>query len=129
VLITGITPQLRTTDLESTIRFYVEKVGFTLDFRYSDFYAGLRAGDQLLHLKLADEKDPSIAYVQAGDHLHLYLNTNDVDAVATVLTSHGVRLLQPPTDTEWGTRELVFLDDQGHTIYVGQDTAGAASEK
>jgi catechol 2,3-dioxygenase-like lactoylglutathione lyase family enzyme len=126
MLISGITPQLRTTDLDSTIRFYVEKVGLTLEFRYSDFYAGLRAGDQSLHLKLVCDTDPSIAHVRAGDHLHLYLSTSDVDAVAARLTSHGVRLEQEPRDTEWGTRELVFLDDQGHTIYVGQDKAVAA---
>lgn len=59
VLISGITPQLRTTDLDATIRFYVEKVGLTLGFRYSDFYAGLRAGDQSLHLKLVCDTDPS----------------------------------------------------------------------
>ena len=122
MLISGITPQLRTRNLDSTIRFYVEKVGLTLDFRYEDFYAGLRAGDQVLHLKLVDDIDPSIAYVQAGDHLHVYLRTDDVEAVATRLTSHGVRLQQEPANTEWGTRELAFLDDQGHTIYVGQNT-------
>lgn len=128
MLISGITPQLRTTDLDATIRFYVEKVGLTLEFRYSDFYAGLRAGDQTLHLKLVCDTDPSIAYVQEGDHLHLYLGTNDVDAVAARLTAHGVPLQQAPKDTEWGTRELVFLDDQGHTIYVGQESAGAPPE-
>lgn len=26
-------------------------------------------------------------------------------------------------DTAWQTRELVSLDDQGHTIYVGQPTS------
>jgi catechol 2,3-dioxygenase-like lactoylglutathione lyase family enzyme len=120
VLISGVTPQLRTTDLDSTIHFYVDKVGLTLDFRHSDFYAGLRAGKQRLHLKLVDAPDPSIAYVQAEGHLHLYLQTGNVDAVAARLTSHGVPLQQPPTDTMWDTRELVFVDDQGHTIYVGQ---------
>jgi catechol 2,3-dioxygenase-like lactoylglutathione lyase family enzyme len=120
MLITGVTPQLRTTDLDSTIRFYVDKVGLTLDFRYSDFYAGLLAGDQSLHLKLADHPDPSIAYVEAEHHFHLYLHTDDVDEVAARLTTRGVPLQQAPRDTAWGTRELVFFDDQGHTIYVGQ---------
>ena len=120
MLISGITSQLRTQDLDSTIRFYTEKVGLTLDFRYSDFYAGLRAGDQFIHLKLVDDADPSIAYVRTGDHFHLYLNSSDVDALAMRLKSKGVRLHQEPRDTEWGTRELVFHDDQGHTIHVGQ---------
>ena len=123
MLISGITSQLRTQDLDSTIRLYTEKVGLALEFRHSDFYAGLRAGDQLLHLKLVDDVDPSIAYVRAGDHLHLYLSSSDVDTLAMRLRSNGVRLHQEPKDTKWGTREFVFHDDQGHTIYVGQSKA------
>ena len=55
--------QLRTMDLSESIRFYTTKVGLTLEFQYQDFYAGIRAGGQLFHLKLVDEKDPSIEFV------------------------------------------------------------------
>jgi catechol 2,3-dioxygenase-like lactoylglutathione lyase family enzyme len=60
MLISGVTPQLRTRDLDASIRFYTEKVGLTLEFRHSDFYAGIRAGDQVFHLKHVDSTDPSI---------------------------------------------------------------------
>ena len=30
-----------------------------------------------LHLKLVDEKDPSIEFVDKGEHFHLYLETDD----------------------------------------------------
>ena len=120
MLISAITPQLRTTDLDGSIRFYVEKVGLTLEFRYADFYAGLSAGSCRVHLKLSDEPDPSIAFVRAEQHFHLYLTVDDLDAMADRLRSHGVVLQREPCDTDWGTRELVFEDDQGHTIYAGQ---------
>lgn len=120
----ALAPQLRTTELDASIRFYVEKVGLTLEFRYSDFYAGLRAGQCGFHLKLSDEPDPSIPFVRDEQHFHLYLNVDDVDAMAERLRSHGVALHQEPSDTEWGTRELIFEDDQGHTIYVGQAKGG-----
>jgi hypothetical protein len=42
--VSGIIPQLRTTDLGASIRFYTTQLGFALDFQYEDFYAGLRAG-------------------------------------------------------------------------------------
>jgi hypothetical protein len=48
--------QLRTTDLAESIRFYIMKVGLTLEFQYKDFYAGIRAGSQLFHLKLVDKR-------------------------------------------------------------------------
>lgn len=65
--ISSVIAQLRTTDLASSIRFYTTKVGSTLEFQYQDFYAGIRAGGQLFHLKLVDKKDPSIEFVDKGN--------------------------------------------------------------
>lgn len=127
VHVTGITPQLRTRNLEASIRFYTERVGLELAFRHGDFYAGIRAGAHMFHLKLVDDPDPSIEFVSRGDHLHLYLATDDIDAFARHLRSTGVVLVREPSDTDWQTRELVFLDDQGHTIYAGQQVGASAA--
>jgi catechol 2,3-dioxygenase-like lactoylglutathione lyase family enzyme len=118
--ISGVIPQLRTTDLTASVGFYTTKVGLTLEFQYQDFYAGIRAGRQLFHLKLVDDKDPSIDFVQKGDHFHLYLETDDAVATAAALRGHGVPLVKDVHDTAWSTRELVIRDDQGHTIYFGE---------
>jgi catechol 2,3-dioxygenase-like lactoylglutathione lyase family enzyme len=112
--------QLRTTDLEESIRFYTTKVGFTLAFRYEDFYAGIRAGNQLFHLKLVDEKDPSIEFVDKGEHFHLYFETNDAVAAAEALKRNGVGLVKDVHTTAWGRKEFVIADDQGHTLYFGE---------
>ena len=113
-------PQLRTTDLAESIRFYITKVGLTLEFQYEDFYAAIRAGSQLFHLKLVDEKDPSIEFVDKGEHFHLYLETDDVSAAAAAMKGNGVRLVKDVHETAWGTREFVIKDDQGHTLYFGE---------
>ena len=113
--------QLRTTDLASSIDFYTTKLGLTLDFQYQDFYAGIRAGDQLFHLKLVDEKDPSIELVDEGGHFHLYLGTDDAAATAEALKRNGVHLVKDVHETAWGTREVVIKDDQGHTLYFGEN--------
>jgi catechol 2,3-dioxygenase-like lactoylglutathione lyase family enzyme len=42
--ISSITPQLRTTDMASSIHFYTEKLGFTVEFNYEGFYVGLNTG-------------------------------------------------------------------------------------
>lgn len=118
--ISGAIPQLRTTDLASSIRFYTGTIGLTLEFQYQDFYAGIRAGNQVFHLKLADEKDPSVEYVDHGDHFHLYFETDDAAASAHALKAAGVRLIKDVHETAWGTREFVIRDDQGHTLYFGE---------
>jgi catechol 2,3-dioxygenase-like lactoylglutathione lyase family enzyme len=118
--IKGIIPQLRTTDMASSVKFYTEKLGFSVEFNYEDFYVGIRAGDQTIHVKLVDEKDPSIPYVDDGGHLHLYLETEGVAALAEQLKAKGVPLVQDVHETEWNTREIVIHDDQGHTLYFGE---------
>lgn len=119
--ISGAIAQLRTTDLASSIRFYTTQVGLTLEFQYEDFYAGIRAGSQLIHLKLVDEKDPSIEFVEEGGHFHLYLTTDDAAATADALKRNGISLVKDVHETAWGTRELVIRDDQGHTLYFGEN--------
>lgn len=118
--IKAIAPQLRTTDMRSSISFYTEKLGFSVEFNFEDFYVGISAGDQSFHLKLVDEPDPSIPYVDDGGHLHLYFETDDVAAVANRLKDNGVLLVKDVHETAWQTREIVLNDDQGHTLYFGE---------
>ena len=118
--IKGVVPQLRTTNLDGSIRFYTTRLGGSLEFRYEDFYAGIRIGSQVVHLKLVDEPDPSIAFVREGEHFDLYLETEDVAAAAEALQRNGVRLARGVQETAWGTREFVIEDDQGHTLYFGE---------
>jgi predicted enzyme related to lactoylglutathione lyase len=118
--ISSVIAQLRTTDLNESIRFYTEKVGLTLDFKYEDFYAGIRAGTQIFHLKLVDVKDPSIKFVDDGEHFHLYFGTDDIAALAETLKSRGIALMKDVHETPWGTREFTLKDNQGHTLYFGE---------
>ena len=46
-----MSPQLLVTDLDNSITFYSEKLGFELEFRYEDFYAGIIKDGFSLHLK------------------------------------------------------------------------------
>jgi catechol 2,3-dioxygenase-like lactoylglutathione lyase family enzyme len=118
--IARVIPQLRTTDLSSSIAFYTGILGFSLEFQYGDFYAGVRSGPYELHLKLVDTADPSIAFVDREEHFHLYFQTPDVASVAAELERKGVRLERGVHTTDWGTRECVVKDDQGHTLYFGE---------
>jgi catechol 2,3-dioxygenase-like lactoylglutathione lyase family enzyme len=120
IQIAHVIPQLRTTNLPGAIEFYTATLGFTLEFQYEDFYAGLRSGNNVVHLKAIDTPDPSIAFVDLGDHFHLYFQTADVSAVADELKRKGVPFVEDVHDTAWATRECVIRDNDGHTLYIGQ---------
>ncbi|MBP3963166.1 VOC family protein [Paenibacillus lignilyticus] len=118
--ISGVIPQLRTMNLESSIQFYTTQLGLELAFRYEDFYAGIRAGNQIFHLKFVCEQDPSIPYTRDGDHFTIYLQTEDAAALAEELKARGVMLTKDVHETDWSTKEFIIEDDQGHTIYFGE---------
>lgn len=118
--IVRVVPQLRTTNLEESIAFYTAKLGLELEFRFEGFYAGIRAGNQVFHLKQVCERDPSIEYVEHEGHFHLYLQTDDVLRAADLLKAMGVALMRDVHETEWSTREFVIKDSQGHIIYFGE---------
>ena len=74
----------------------------------------------MIHLRLIDAPDPSIAFVDREEHFHLYLQTSDIGAVAEELKRKGVPLLRDVDETAWRTRECVIRDADGHTLYFGQ---------
>jgi len=121
--ITAVIPQLRTTNMASSVGFYTEKLGFTVAFNYQDFYVGLKVGGYLVHLKHVDKKDPSIPYVDEGGHLHLYIEIERIDEFVEQLKGRGVPLVKDLHETAWNTREFVIYDDQGHTLYFGEQLA------
>lgn len=118
--IARIAAQLRSTDLDASIRFYVDTLGMALAFRFEDFYAGIDAGGQVFHLKRVDTPDPSIAEVRKGGHFHLYFETDDIAGLAARFERRGVHFVENMHETAWRTREFVIEDDQGHTLYFGQ---------
>ena len=112
--------QLRTTDLAESIRFYTTKVGLTSSSSTRTFTQVFGRVINSFTQKLVDEKSPSIEFVDKGEHFHLYLETDDVEAAAETLKKNGVRLVKNVHETARGSREFVIKDDQGHTLYFGQ---------
>jgi catechol 2,3-dioxygenase-like lactoylglutathione lyase family enzyme len=120
--VSAIATQIRTTNLNESIDFYVAGLGFELDFRFEDFYAGIRVAEgQIFHLKLVDEQDPSIDFVRTGGHLHLFLSSDDIEADAERCRRNGVKFHQAIAQTPWGTKEFYVFDNQGHMLCFAQD--------
>ena len=51
--ITGIAPQFLVDDLDRAVTYYVDRLGFELDFLYESFYASVRRDGFAIHLKQA----------------------------------------------------------------------------
>lgn len=40
--------------------------------------------------------------------------------MASAMKKNGVPLIKEVHETDWGTREFVIKDDQGHKLYFGE---------
>jgi catechol 2,3-dioxygenase-like lactoylglutathione lyase family enzyme len=107
---------LRVCDLEASVRFYTEMLGFRLEWQPDPENAYLTSGtDNLaLHSVASLPGEPG-----ALDHLGLLVDRpEDVDAWASYLTARGVLLEKPPRTHRDGARSFYFPDPDGNVIQL-----------
>lgn len=99
---------LSTNDLDKSIRFYTETLGFPLKFRDGNHFAALDGGT--ITLALATELDhPIHGQVVVG------VKTDDVDAAAAAIDEHGGGIAKGPYDDAHERRAVVY-DNEGNGL-------------
>lgn len=68
----------------------------------------------------------AVADRETGSRFQLTIWVDDADAVGAELATHGVELLNGPTDREWGVRTASFTDPDGHIWEIAQKLRLAA---
>ena len=107
-----MSPQLRVADLGAAIEFYTQKLGFTLDFRYEDFYAGIVRDSHSIHLKCGD---PSASGGKSRDDLDIAFSVDNIESLYKELQSKAIDIVQPLRDMPYG-REFYIADLDGNRI-------------
>lgn len=107
----GVTPLLRVEDLDVSIAYYVERLGFHLQWRANPVASVARDRTALM-LSEGDQGKPGT---------WLWISTSDVDALYEELAARGATLRFPPTNYPWGSRECQVSDPDGHVIRFGAD--------
>ena len=106
-----ITPILRVANLEASLAYYTEVLGFTRDWG-DDLFASVSRDDA--HLMLSE-----------GDQGHagtwVWMAVSDADALLAELEPRGAIVRHPPTNYPWGSRELHVSDPDGHVLRFASD--------
>ena len=116
-------PSFTVSDLDRSIRFYTDVLGFTAGERFTDDSGALRgvmlkAGACSLGLSQDDWAKGRDR--QRGVAVRIWCTTTqDVDALAARIKAGGGNLTAEPTDEPWGGRSLSVDDPDGFhlTIY------------
>ncbi|MFY0638226.1 VOC family protein [Maricaulis maris] len=116
--VTRSTYVLAVNDLESTARWWVEKLGFEHWLR-ADGWAFLRRDNCYLRIgHCVDAIPPS----RLGDHqFFAYVELEDVRAFHDEIKGPGVDIIHRLTDQPWGMREFGVQTPDGHRILFAQN--------
>jgi catechol 2,3-dioxygenase-like lactoylglutathione lyase family enzyme len=99
---------LSTDDLDESVRFYSETLGFPLKFRDGDHFAALDGGSVTLALATAIDH-PIPGQVVVG------IKTDDVDGAAKWAEDNGGGILKAPYDDAYERRAVVY-DHKGNGL-------------
>ncbi len=116
-------------DLEASIRFYCDAIGFTVADTYESdgkvAAAVMAAGDCRVVL---NQDDGKLGWDRIkGQGFYLQINVvapADVDAAAARIKAAGGTLLGEPADRDWGVRMFQFRDLDGFKLGVSTPLAG-----
>jgi uncharacterized glyoxalase superfamily protein PhnB len=111
-------PILRMFDVAKAREFFIEYLGFTVDFehRFHDgapLFIGISRGDVVLFL--------SEHHGDGSPGVHVVVELYGIEDLHRELASKGYKYMNPVIQTrEWGTRELGVIDPCGNQIIFSE---------
>jgi catechol 2,3-dioxygenase-like lactoylglutathione lyase family enzyme len=106
-------------DLEAAERFWVDVVGYAVEWRPDPNNVYLCSGSDNLALHRAAKSTESDGSVQRLDHIGLAVPaSDDVDKWAAHLDASGVSLKEPPRSHRDGSRSLYFCSPDGTLVQI-----------
>lgn len=117
----GMMPSLTVNDIEKSIKFYRDGLGFAVKEEWKDdgklMGVMLDAGGAVLGISQDDFAKGRDRVKGVGLRLHLE-TTQDVNALAEQAKSHGIRLADGPGQLPWGSTGFTVTDPDGFKLTI-----------
>jgi catechol 2,3-dioxygenase-like lactoylglutathione lyase family enzyme len=117
-----VIPQLRSTDAVRSLAFYVNQLGFSIDWQHQ-FEPGFP-----LFFQLTREGQTLFLTEHTGDCEvggAVYFRVPDAQACHAAFAAQGVTATQSPQATPWGTIEFLLTDPDGNRLRFASERAPA----
>jgi uncharacterized glyoxalase superfamily protein PhnB len=124
----SIVPSLAVADIEKSVKFYVDVLGFDVAFTLPGedgqlMHASIQRGGAIV---MFGRLDPSNAHDQGplGKGVVLYstvADDEDIDAYFERARDAGATVIQEPVDQFWGHRDWGIADPDGYRIWVSKE--------
>lgn len=105
-------PIFRVENLDVSVAYYVDQLGFYLQWR-GDPLASVGRDRMSIMFSEGDQGQPGT---------WVWIAVGDVDELYNELDARGARLRHPPTNYPWGSRECQITDPDGHVLRFGAES-------
>jgi catechol 2,3-dioxygenase-like lactoylglutathione lyase family enzyme len=117
-------PGLTVNDLDQSLRFYVDVLGFVAGDRWSD--GGVQRGVMLKagssQLSLSQDDWAKGRDRKKGEGVRIWCRTaQDIDRLAARIKAAGGHLTAEPSDQPWGGRSLAVDDPDGYHLTISRE--------
>ena len=125
----SIEPSFTVTDLQRSVRFYTDVLGFVVGEEFKDDGGTLR-GAMLkagtCQIGLSQDDWAKGRDRQRGVAVRIWCTTaQDIDALAGRIKAAGGKLAQEPKDEPWGGRSISIDDPDGFHLTIYREAEGS----
>lgn len=119
-MIRQIAPQFFTTDIQATLDYYHDKLGFDClgTWQNPPVYAIVARDQHAIHFRLAQPPTPN-PDKYADELLDAHLFIEDADALYAEYVARGVEFARGLGNMPWQSREFVVKDCDGRLLAFG----------
>jgi catechol 2,3-dioxygenase-like lactoylglutathione lyase family enzyme len=121
--LTGIAPQFLVDDMDATLAYYRDRLGFSVDFCYHSFYAAVSRDGHAIHLKCAPKTLSDRAHRREQGHLDAYIGVTRAAALHDELQSRGARITRSLEAQPWSCLDFHVEDPDGYILCFSEPTA------
>lgn len=132
----GVAPILTVTDMERSIAFYQDQLGFDVPMILRDpqgkaQHAILNRGNAMLMIgpEMASAEKPALSTTPKGFGVELYVNLTEIDNYYEQVRSKGVTIREELKDQFWGDRTFSLDDPDGYHLTFAKNIRKFDPEK
>lgn len=119
-----VAPVFRVTDLQRSVAYYRDKLGFEVAFNHGGFYAGVTSGGCHVHLKHDASAQRDQAAFEAAEHLDACFEVQNAQELAVQFSKAGAAFSVPLRTQPYG-KEFYIKDPDGYILGFVQPVAAA----
>ena len=116
-----IAPVFRVVDLSRSLAFYRDQLGFTVEFVYESFYAGVCRDGCHIHLKCSPPPARDQTPFEREEQIDVYIAVHSAETLSESFASAGVDFVVPLRHMPYGT-EFYVRDPDGYVLGFVQST-------